>query len=197
MMPTIVLGPALRLRSRDALRTARKLLAAAGAAGSVTYKVQAILLAKNSGSGPFDEMPVGRLVAAGREALMASGSGCATARRAAAAPPLSCVANHKSNTRSGRTGRPGDLPRYLRHIGWCRAHAPASEPPSALCKATPLAGSETLHAAAPGVGGLRSRSAGASMRRGATGRRGHQPSGTPGPPRCAAGVAGVLYARCP
>lgn len=108
---------------------------------------RAILLAKNSGSSPFDESLSGvwwRLA----EALAARGS--------AAPLPQACLSTtielrseaqveHKLAAQDAQA-----IAAYLRHIGVLR-DAPAAAVPAPLCAPTPLAGSETLHAPVPGL----------------------------------------------
>jgi predicted deacylase len=108
---------------------------------------RAILLAKNSGSSPFDESLSGvwwRLA----EALAASGS--------AAPLPQACLSTTielrgEAQVEHGLAAQDAQaIANYLRHIGVLR-DAPAMALPSALCDATPLAGSETLYAPVPGL----------------------------------------------
>jgi len=108
---------------------------------------RAILLAKNSGSSPFDESLSGvwwRL----KEALAASGS--------TAPLPQACLSTtielrgeaqveHSFAAQDAQA-----ISNYLRHIGVLR-DAPAAVPPLPACEATPLAGSETLYAPVPGL----------------------------------------------
>ena len=108
---------------------------------------RAILLAKNSGSSPFDESLSGvwwRLA----EALAASGS--------TAPLPQACLSTtielrgeaqveHELAAQDAQA-----IANYLRHIGVLR-DAPAAALPSPACDATPLAGSETLYAPVPGL----------------------------------------------
>lgn len=108
---------------------------------------RAILLAKNSGSSPFDESLSGvwwRLA----EALAASGS--------AAPLPQACLSTTielrgEAQVEHGLAAQDAQaIANYLRHIGVLR-DAPAAALPNALCDATPLAGSETLYAPVPGL----------------------------------------------
>ena len=108
---------------------------------------RAILLAKNSGSSPFDESLSGvwwRLA----EALATSGS--------TAPLPQACLSTtielrgeaqveHELAAQDAQA-----IANYLRHIGVLR-DAPAAALPPAACEATPLAGSETLYAPVPGL----------------------------------------------
>jgi len=108
---------------------------------------RAILLAKNSGSSPFDESLSGvwwRLA----EALAASGS--------AAPLPQACLSTTielrgEAQVEHGLAAQDAQaIANYLRHIGVLR-DAPAAALPTAACEATPLAGSETLYAPVPGL----------------------------------------------
>ena len=108
---------------------------------------QAILLAKNSGGGPFDECLSGvwwQLA----ETLAATGN--------ASPLPQACCSttiefrgeadvSHAFAQRDARA-----LFTYLQHMN-VRACAQAPAVPAALCNATPLAGSETLHAQNAGM----------------------------------------------
>jgi len=108
---------------------------------------RAILLAKNSGSSPFDECLSGvwwRLA----EALAASGS--------TAPLPQACLSTtielrgepqveHRLAAQDAQA-----IANYLRHVGVLR-DVPAAVPPPPACEATPLAGSETLYAPVPGL----------------------------------------------
>jgi predicted deacylase len=108
---------------------------------------RAILLAKNSGSSPFDESLSGvwwRLA----EALAASGS--------AAPLPQACLSTTielrgEAQVEHGLAAQDAQaIANYLRHIGVLR-DTPAAALPSPACDATPLAGSETLYAPVPGL----------------------------------------------
>ena len=108
---------------------------------------RAILLAKNSGSSPFDESLSGvwwRLA----EALAASGS--------SAPLPQACLSTTielrgEAQVEHGLAAQDAQaVANYLRHIGVLR-DATAAALPRALCDATPLAGSETLYAPVPGL----------------------------------------------
>ncbi len=108
---------------------------------------RAILLAKNSGSSPFDESLSGvwwRL----SEALAATGS--------TASLPQACLSTTielrgEAQVEHGLAVQDAQaIAAYLRHIGVLR-DAPAAAPPTPACEATPLAGSETLHAPVPGL----------------------------------------------
>jgi len=108
---------------------------------------RAILLAKNSGSSPFDESLSGvwwRLA----EALATSGS---TAPLPQACLSTTIELRGEAQVEHGLAARDAQaIANYLRHIGVLR-DAPAAARPSALCDATPLAGSETLYAPVPGL----------------------------------------------
>ena len=108
---------------------------------------RAILLAKNSGSSPFDESLSGvwwRLA----EALAASGS--------AAPLPQACLSTTielrgEAQVEHGLATQDAQaMANYLRHLG-VLGDAPAAALPTAACEATPLAGSETLYAPVPGL----------------------------------------------
>jgi hypothetical protein len=108
---------------------------------------RAILLAKNSGSIPFDESLSGvwwRLA----EALAASGS---TAPLPQACLSTTIELRGEAQVEHSLAAQDAQaIANYLRHIGVLH-DAPAAAPPSALCDATPLAGSETLYAPVPGL----------------------------------------------
>jgi len=108
---------------------------------------RAILLAKNSGSSPFDESLSGvwwRLA----EALAASGS---TAPLPQACLSTTIELRGEAQVEHSLAAQDAQaIANYLRHIGVLH-DAPAAAPPSALCDATPLAGSETLYAPVPGL----------------------------------------------
>lgn len=108
---------------------------------------QAILLAKNSGSHPFDECLSGvwwRLA----EALAAQGKPW----------PLPQACHSTTIELRGEAQVQHDLAAhdaqaiaaFLRGLGVLR-DAPATAPPAPLCAATPLAGSQTLYANTPGL----------------------------------------------
>lgn len=108
---------------------------------------RAILLAKNSGSSPFDESLSGvwwRLA----EALAARGS--------AAPLPQACLSTTielrgEAQVEHALAAQDAQaIAAYLRHIGVLR-DAPAAAVPAPLCTPTPLAGSETLYAPVPGL----------------------------------------------
>jgi len=106
-----------------------------------------ILLAKNSGSNPFDESLSGvwwRLA----EALAASGS---TAPLPQACLSTTIELRGEAQVEHGLAAQDAQaIANYLRHIGVLR-DAPAAVPPPPACEATPLAGSETLYAPVPGL----------------------------------------------
>ena len=108
---------------------------------------RAILLAKNSGSSPFDESLSGvwwRLA----EALAASGS--------RAPLPQACLSTTielrgEAQVEHALAAQDAQaITAFLRHIGVLR-DASAAAVPAPLCQPTPLAGSETLYAKAPGL----------------------------------------------
>jgi hypothetical protein len=108
---------------------------------------RAILLAKNSGSSPFDESLSGvwwRLT----EALAASGS---TAPLPQACLSTTIELRGEAQVEHGLAAQDARaIANYLRHISVLR-DAPAAAQPAASCEATPLAGSETLYAPVPGL----------------------------------------------
>lgn len=110
-------------------------------------KARAVLLAKNSGSGPFDECLSGAwwqlaqaLHAAGVSAPLPQGCNSTTIELRGEADVAHAWAQEDAQAVWG----------FLQHI---HALACAQSPiiPAALCPATPLAGSETLHTPVPGV----------------------------------------------
>ena len=110
-------------------------------------KARAVLLAKNSGSGPFDECLSGAwwqlaeaLQAAGVSAPLPQGCNSTTVELRGEADVTHAWAQEDAQA----------LWSFLQHI---HALACAQPPviPAALCPATPLAGSETLHTPVPGV----------------------------------------------
>ena len=148
-----------------------------------------ILLAKNSGSSPFDESLSGvwwRLA----EALAASGS--------RAPLPQACLSTTielrgEAQVEHALAAQDAQaITAFLRHVGVLR-DAPAAAVPAPLCQPTPLAGSETLYAKAPGLV-VFAASPGQTVRAGdlvaeiidPIAHRAH---------RVCAGVDGVLYAR--
>ncbi len=108
---------------------------------------RAILLAKNSGSSPFDESLSGvwwRLA----EALAASGS---TAPLPQACLSTTVELRGEAQVEHGLAAQDAQaIANYLRHISVLR-DTPAAALPSPACDATPLAGSETLYAPVPGL----------------------------------------------
>ena len=108
---------------------------------------RAILLAKNSGSSPFDESLSGvwwRLA----EALAAAGS---TAPLPQACLSTTIELRGEAQVEHGLAAQDAQaIANYLRHIGVLR-DVPAAALPPAACEATPLAGSETLYAPVPGL----------------------------------------------
>jgi predicted deacylase len=108
---------------------------------------QAVLLAKNSGSGPFDECLSGvwwrladNLAAAGNAAPLPQGC-CSTTIELRGETDVSHALAHIDAQA---------LCSYLQHLN-VLASAEAPVVPPALCQATPLAGSETLVAPSAGV----------------------------------------------
>ena len=150
---------------------------------------RAILLAKNSGSSPFDESLSGvwwRLA----EALAASGS--------RAPLPQACLSTtielrgeaqveHALGAQDAQA-----ITAFLRHIEVLR-DAPAAAVPAALCQPTPLAGSETLYATVAGLV-VFAASPGQTVRAGDLVAEIIDPIAHSAHRVCA-GVDGVLYAR--
>ena len=108
---------------------------------------ETVLLARNSGSGPFDECLSGvwwrlteALNAAGSAAPLPQGCCSATIELRGEADVSHALAMADANA----------LFSYLQHAQVVVCTTPPPLPP-ALCQATPLAGSQTLHAPAPGV----------------------------------------------
>ncbi len=108
---------------------------------------QAVLLAKNSGSGPFDECLSGvwwrladNLAAAGNTAPLPQGC-CSTTIELRGETDVSHALAHADAQA---------LLSYLQHLQ-VLACAEAPAVPPTLCHATPLAGSETLYAPSAGV----------------------------------------------
>lgn len=150
---------------------------------------QAVLLAKNSGSGPFDECLSGLWWQLG-DLLRAEGQG--------APLPQGCCTTTielRGETDVLHSQAQPDaqaLLAFLVHAGAVAANTPPPLP-SALCAATPLAGSETLKSAAPGVVVFLAE-VGQMLRVGDLVAEVIDPiAGTTHPIQ--AGVAGLLYAR--
>lgn len=108
---------------------------------------QAVLLAKNSGSGPFDECLSGawwrlaeKLVAAGNAAPLPQGCCSTTIELRGETDVSHALAQPDAQA----------LFAYLQHVQVVACAQPPLVPP-ALCRATPLAGSETLVAPVAGV----------------------------------------------
>jgi predicted deacylase len=108
---------------------------------------QAVLLAKNSGSGPFDECLSGlwwrladNLAATGNPAPLPQGCCSTTIELRGETDVSHALAQVDAQA----------LLAYLQHLGVVSC-AEAPVVPPALCQATPLAGSETLHAPSAGV----------------------------------------------
>ena len=150
---------------------------------------QAVLLAKNSGSGPFDECLSGLwwqlgdlLRAAGQGAPLPQGCCTTTIELRGETDVLHSQAQPDAQA----------LLAFLVHAGAVAANTPPPLP-SALCAATPLAGSETLKSAAPGVVVFLAE-VGQMLRVGDLVAEVIDPiAGTTHPIQ--AGVAGLLYAR--
>lgn len=108
---------------------------------------RAILLARNSGSGPIDECLSGAwwqladaIKAAGIHAPLGQGCYSTTIELRGEADVSHALAQQDASA----------LYLFLQHIGALATETPVTIP-SALCQPTPLAGSETLRAPAPGV----------------------------------------------
>lgn len=108
---------------------------------------EAILLARNSGSGPIDECLSGvwwrlaeRIAAAGKAAPLPQGCCSTTIELRGEADVAHALAHADAKA----------LFAWLQSIGAVTSAYPPDMPP-AVCRATPLAGSETLRAPVPGV----------------------------------------------
>ncbi|HQY76603.1 MAG TPA: M14 family metallopeptidase [Rhodoferax sp.] len=150
---------------------------------------RAILLAKNSGSGPIDECLSGAwwqlaeaIKGAGISAPLPQGCCSTTIELRGEADVSHALAQ----------GDAAALHAFLQHIGVLACDIPV-QIPAALCQPTPLAGSETLRAPAPGVVVFAAQ-VGQQMRKGDLVAEVIDPlSGQSHAVR--AGVDGVLYAR--
>lgn len=107
---------------------------------------RAVLLARDSGGGPFDECLSGlwwqlaeRLRAAGVSHPLPQGCASTTLELRGEADVTHDLARRDAQA----------LMAYLRHLGVVSGDRPAL--PEALCRPTPLSGSETLHTPVPGV----------------------------------------------
>jgi predicted deacylase len=150
---------------------------------------QAILLAKNSGSGPFDECLSGvwwqladALAAAGNTAPLPQGCCSATIELRGESDVTHALAQPDAKA----------LLSYLQHIQVIACDVPPSVPP-ALCQATPLSGSETLHATTAGVV-VFAAAVGQTLQMGDLVAEVIDPIAN-NSQRIVAGVAGTLYAR--
>lgn len=153
--------------------------------------VQAVLLAKDSGGGPFDECLSGqwwqladRIKAAGLNHPLPQGCASTTVELRGEADVL-----HEHATLDAQA-----VQAFLVHVGAVAGDSPALPP--LPCRPTPLAGSETLHTPVPGVVAYRAR-AGDRLAVGDPVADVIDPT-APGASRVhtvRAGVAGVLYAR--
>ncbi|MFY8042927.1 MAG: succinylglutamate desuccinylase, partial [Rhodoferax sp.] len=110
-------------------------------------KAKAVLLAKNSGGGPFDECLSGTwwqltdaLQAAGIAVALPQGCNSATIELRGEADVTHDWAQEDAKA----------IEAFLQYIKVLSCAAPPSIP-AALCQATPLAGSQTLHTPVPGV----------------------------------------------
>jgi predicted deacylase len=150
---------------------------------------QAVLLAKNSGGGPFDECLSGvwwqlkqMLIAKGLEAPMPQACSTTTVELRGEANVDHGLAVQDSHA----------LWSFLQHTGAVRCPNPVSIPPS-RCVATPLAGSETLTAPVPGLL-VFTAAVGQHMQTGDRVAEIIDPTNDTTHP-VLAGVSGVLYAR--
>ena len=108
---------------------------------------EAILLARNSGSGPFDECLSGvwwqlaqALQSSGRTAALPQGCCSTTIELRGEADVSHALARTDAQA----------IASFLKHVAvWASDAVPSVPPPR--CAATPLAGSETLYAPAPGL----------------------------------------------
>jgi predicted deacylase len=151
---------------------------------------QAVLIARDSGGGPFDECLSGlwwqlaeRLQAAGVQHPLPQGCASTTLEFRGEADVAHAHAERDAAA----------LMAYLVHLGVIAGDAPAIPPPS--CQPTPLSGSETLTSPVPGVVVYRARP-GDVLAAGDLVAEVIDPT-TPGASRVhrvTAGVAGVLYA---
>ncbi|MDR7305073.1 M14 family metallopeptidase [Rhodoferax saidenbachensis] len=151
-------------------------------------KAQAILLAKNSGSGPFDECLSGAwwqlaeaLKAAGRTAPLPQGCCSTTVELRGEADVAHAFARDDAAA----------VLAFLQHSG-AIAGGPVAIP-AALCPATPLAGSETLNTPVPGVV-VYAAEVGQTLQLGDLVAEVIDPIANTSH-RVVAGVAGVFYAR--
>lgn len=149
---------------------------------------RAVLLAKGSGGNSFDECLSGvwwqlaeKLAAAGSHAPLPQACHSTTVELRGEGDVSQALA--QADTQA--------LLAFLSHIGVVQGEAPALPP--ALCAATPLAGSETLNSAEPGVVAFHAE-VGQTLKPGDLVAEVVDPiAGTVHPIR--AGVAGLLYAR--
>jgi predicted deacylase len=108
---------------------------------------QAVLLAKDSGGGPFDERLSGiwwqlaqRMAAEGQSAPLPQGCASTTVELRGEADVHHALARQDADA----------ILQFLMHAGVIRSDAPVPLP-ALPCKATPLAGSQTLRSELPGV----------------------------------------------
>jgi predicted deacylase len=150
---------------------------------------EAVLLAKNSGGGPFDECLSGlwwqlrdALIAQGKHHPIPQGCHSTTIEFRGEGDVTHALARKDAQA----------IAQFLRHIGILTDQS-AVAPPAARCNATPLAGSETLNAPAPGVVVFAAQ-VGQYLQAGDLVAEVIDPL-TPQVHRIQAGVAGIFYAR--
>lgn len=115
---------------------------------AATLGCRAVLLARNSGGGPFDECLSGlwwqlqeRLQAAGIRHPLPQGCASTTVELRGEADVDHAWAQADALA----------IEHYLQHLGATQAKGPVTPLPEMLCQATPLAGSQTLQTPVPGV----------------------------------------------
>ncbi len=115
---------------------------------AATLGCQAVLLAKNSGGGPFDERLSGlwwqlreRLVAVGVDRPLPQGCASTTVELRGEGDVDHAQAQTDAQA----------IMRYLEHLGVLATQGPVQPLPPMVCKATPLAGSQTLQTPLAGV----------------------------------------------
>ena len=115
---------------------------------AATLGCRAVLLARNSGGGPFDECLSGlwwqlkeRLQSAGIQHPLPQGCASTTVELRGEADVDHAWAQADALA----------IEHYLQHLGATQAKGPVAPLPEMLCQATPLAGSQTLQTPVPGV----------------------------------------------
>ncbi len=115
---------------------------------AATLGCRAVLLARNSGGGPFDECLSGlwwqlkeRLQSAGIQHPLPQGCASTTVELRGEADVDHAWAQADALA----------IEQYLQHLGATQAKGPVAPLPEMLCQATPLAGSQTLQTPVPGV----------------------------------------------